>query len=247
MELHSLNRGKGDNRYCGPAVISYLTGFNTSEAAATIRMNTGRRSIITTHCGELKTVLRQCGITMRNIESFRNIKTAPTIARWLRETQKRRGAGRVYLILAGSHWQLITGRRYACGRTGQLVSIKDAKVPRRARVREVFEITDAPETKQATAGALAKLHQYQERTRTHRAVQITTPRKLCKDLAKQHGIELDVEDFGHENYTVYIWPPKWYQDARENGVIDYTGIAYDWPDCLECLKDIVEGMEEYRK
>lgn len=246
MELHTLNRGKKDNRYCGPAVISFLTGMNTSEAAGIIRMNTGRRSIITTHCGEIRTVLRQCGYNMIHQWSYRNIKTAPTIARWLRENKDKRSQGRVFLILAGRHWQLVTGRRFACGQTGDIVSIKHPKVHRRARVLEVFEITQRLSDPR-TSTVLEDLRAYQMKIRNHRDVTITTPRKTCKLLAERHDIELDVEDFGHENYTVYMWPPQWYQDAREDGEVDYIGIAYDWPDCLECLEHIIEGMEEYRK
>ena len=44
------------------------------------------------------------------------------------------------MIVAGNHWQIVTGRRYICGIVGDLVSIKDKRVKRRARVTEVFEL-----------------------------------------------------------------------------------------------------------
>ena len=52
-----------------------------------------------------------------------------------------RTEGRVFLIAAGHHWQLVSGRRYTCGRIREIVSIKDKQVKRRARVAEVYELT----------------------------------------------------------------------------------------------------------
>ena len=46
----------------------------------------------------------------------------------------------MYLLVAGNHYQLVRGRRYVCGITKDIVSIKDKKVKRRARVTEVYEL-----------------------------------------------------------------------------------------------------------
>ena len=46
LTLNSVNHGtakRDKNRYCGPAVISALTGITTAEAARRIREHTGRR------------------------------------------------------------------------------------------------------------------------------------------------------------------------------------------------------------
>lgn len=53
---------KGTNRYCGPAVISALTGMDTGEAARQIRKLTGRRQVIRTTLQEVLMVLNQYGI-----------------------------------------------------------------------------------------------------------------------------------------------------------------------------------------
>ena len=63
-----------------------------------------------------------------------------TLAGWLKHTVKDRDANRVFLIVAGWHWQLVQGRRYVCGLTGDIVSIRDKRVKRRARVAEVYEL-----------------------------------------------------------------------------------------------------------
>jgi hypothetical protein len=146
VNLYPLNRKHSDNRYCGPAVVSFLTGRNTSDIARDIRDLTGRRAIIGTNSRELSRVLSASGLRL----SRRPVSTpksaisryvaTPTLATWLRDHKHIRTSGRVFLISAGNHWQLITGRRYACGRIGEIVSVRDSRVKRRARVREVFEI-----------------------------------------------------------------------------------------------------------
>tara|TARA_Y100000401_G_scaffold115874_2_gene120393 strand:+ start:649 stop:1188 length:540 start_codon:yes stop_codon:yes gene_type:complete len=176
MVLHQLNRERGDNRYCGPAVVSFLTGLNTSEVARQIREATGRRMITGTDVVELQHVLlfHHMVLEERSIylppSSHVNVDidelagfaprinselvewqmkcdraqylaaARPTLAAWLREHKGMRTSGRVYLLAAGNHWQLITGFRYACGQVGEIVSVRDPRVRRRARVSEVYEV-----------------------------------------------------------------------------------------------------------
>lgn len=166
MELHQLNRKPGDNRWCGPAVVSFLTGLNTSDIARQIRATTGRRRITGTAVWELQDVLvfHYMALEKRDIylqpprqqllhmdlafaewrlkcEKARCSAAAqPTLAAWLREHKNILTADRVYLLAAGNHWQLITGFRYACGQVGEIVSVRDPRVRRRARVSEVYEV-----------------------------------------------------------------------------------------------------------
>ena len=49
--------------------------------------------------------------------------------------------------MAGCHWQLVSGRRYTCGRIREIVSIRDKRVKRRARVAEVYELISDNVTK----------------------------------------------------------------------------------------------------
>ena len=125
------------NRYCGPAVISAVTGMNTGEAARLIRSVSGQKFVKGSFTTHVRRALKLCGI-----ESYRlhlsNSNT--TLAAWLRENKSIRTTGRVYLIIAGNHFQLVEGRRYVCGRTKDIVSIKDKQVKRRCRVREVYEL-----------------------------------------------------------------------------------------------------------
>ena len=124
------------NRYCGPSAISAVTGMNSGEAARLIRSVSGQRAVRGAFTTHVRRALTLCGI-----QSIRQRCTPKiTLAAWLRESKSSRTTGRVFLVVAGNHFQLVEGRRYVCGRTRDIVSIKDKQVKRRARVEEVYEL-----------------------------------------------------------------------------------------------------------
>ena len=144
IKLKAITDGKDKNRFCGPSVISALTDLTTGEAARLIRMQTGRKNIMGTHTSEVQRALRACNISMKSrYYPGLNRTTGPTLAGWLKMSKTDRTPGRIFLIVAGWHWQLVSGRRYTCGRIREIVSIKDKRVKRRARVAEVYELTSA--------------------------------------------------------------------------------------------------------
>ena len=144
LKLQKIKDGKDTNRYCGPSVISALTKLTTGEAARLIRMQTGRSSITGVGSREIRDALSACNIQMKyEVHFYQPI----TLARWLRESKEARTPGRVYLLNAGNHWQLVSGRRYVCGRIREIVSIRDKRVKRRARVLQSWELFSDDVTK----------------------------------------------------------------------------------------------------
>ena len=144
LKLGAINDGKDKNRYCGPSAISALTDLTTGEAARLIRKQHGRSSIRGSYTHEVLDALAACNIKADQWrqEGVRlNRTNGPTLAAGLRLTKKDRTPGRIFLLIAGWHWQLISGRRYTCGRIRDIVSIRDKRVKRRARVSEVWELT----------------------------------------------------------------------------------------------------------
>jgi len=143
LKLHPITDTPKRNRFCGPSALSAITGLSTGECAATIRRLTGRRNIMGTSEGELSEALSELGYCF--IDSYHKryggkAKTRPTIAAWLKMSIPDRKPGRLFLIEAGNHWQIVMGRKFTCGRIRDIVSIKDKRVPRRARVRGVYEV-----------------------------------------------------------------------------------------------------------
>lgn len=203
MNIHPVNHAKNDkNRYCGPAAISILTGMNTGEAARLLRHITGKPWIMGTDTSDVIAALHKCGLKARNItpkkERISDPKWSlgyrdewPTLAAWLRDTVAMRSAGRVFLLVARNHWQVISGRRYVCGQTGKIISITDKGCKRRARVTEVFEITQPGKI---TVPAVA---------RKPATKPVDPSRAALLALEKRHGFKGRLEwDGGWRDYVV---------------------------------------------
>lgn len=144
MLLHPVKHGPKGNRFCGPSALSAITGKLTDDTAALLRRQTGRRQITGTHPDQIVRALRTYGYEAKQVFGYTyNQMSKPdwkplTLAGWLKATP--RPEGKVFLVDAGNHWQVISGRRYVCGQTKEIVSIRDKRVKRRARVKAAWEI-----------------------------------------------------------------------------------------------------------
>jgi hypothetical protein len=137
MKFQAPTYPKGDsNRYCGPAVISAVTGLSTGEAARLIRSLTGKKMVTGVSDAHMARAFQACGICMASREMFAG-KFRPTLAAWL---AKPRDASKVFLVAAGNHWQIIRGRRFVDGIARAVVPLDNPAVKRRARVATVYEL-----------------------------------------------------------------------------------------------------------
>lgn len=150
LELRPVTRRSGQNRFCGPAVISALTGRSTQDGSRLIRHYTGKHAVTGTTDMDLIKALNACGIHAYRVgvpaqmipdpkwsSGFR--KEQPTLARWL-DDRPPELRDEVLLISAGHHWQLVKGDQFVCGQVRKVVPITHKKVHRRARVREVWQL-----------------------------------------------------------------------------------------------------------
>lgn len=216
MQINPVNHpAKGGNRYCGPAAISIVTGMETGEAARLIRATSHTRAVKGTHTGELMRAFKKCGVRMISLLQAEK-EQRPTMTQWLKDSQKLRTPGRVFLVNAGHHWQIISGRRFCCGRVREIVSIKDKRANRRARVAAVYELlADGKITIPAEARAVnSSAHTYE---------------KACRDRLKreekEHGCKGRLEwNIGVQDYVIDPCPvfPRGFSIAH-----------YNWPETLE--------------
>ena len=235
LKIKPVNHGtaKADkNRYCGPSVISAITGMTTGEAARLIRTISGVKSVKGTSTRQVRDALRDCNIDMQRC-SFNMVlsrSTGPTLAGWLKQTVKERTADRVFLIVAGWHWQLVQGRRYVCGIVGDVVSIKDKKIKRRARVAEVYELTMTA-AKVVTPPAAKKPKQTTNNFRGK-----------AQRLAKKMGMEISIERTGYGDNSYWI-DYEGEDDYVDLGVIE-GHCSYDWYEVLDKLEEIEEYQQQ---
>lgn len=210
LKIQNVTREKSDyNRYCGPAVISALTGMNTGEAARLIRSVSSYKAVRGTSTGVLHSALRQCGISCSILHLAPSAKKAPTLAQWLRDTHGTRG-GKVFLVVAGNHWQLVSGNRYVCGISGKVVGFEHKAVKKRSRVTEVYELTAASVKIPAKARKVSK---------------VDPDYAAFRKLAQQQGFSYKVENEGGVKYL----------DIEPFGdfVEGIHTLHYDWSESLE--------------
>jgi len=229
LKIRAIDDGNDKNRYCGPSVISAVTSLTTGEAARLIRKQTGQKMVKGSSSSEIKRALEACNIDVRPYRVYDANKLAmrlsrkkgPTLAAWLKLSKSDRTSNRVFLLVAGWHWQLVSGRRYTCGRIREIVSIKDKRVKRRARVAEAYELFSDNVTKPDLDVSKPKDLNAALRGKTRR-------------LAKKIGVEVDVYDFG-----IWVAPPHDVTDEEDPLCDGHT--AYEWGEALE----FVQVYEEF--
>jgi len=234
LKIKPVNHGavKADkNRYCGPSVISAITGMTSGEAARLIRHVGGRKSIKGSTTWEVKRSLDLCGIESKRTTFGLTLGRSKgvTLAGWLKGTVKERTADRVFLIVAGWHWQLVQGRRYVCGIVGDVVSINDKKIKRRARVSEVYELT--------SMGAITTPSEAIKPKHTTNSF-----RGKAQRLAKKMGMEISIERTGYGDNSYWI-DYESEDDYVELGIIE-GHCSYDWYEVLGKLEEIEEHQQQ---
>lgn len=214
MKIYPVKNVKGDsNKYCGPAALSIVTGMTTGEAARLLRHQSGKASIKGTTHGQMQRAFKACGVTMKSIwikpaeakvrtkrDPFDGrvigtyVEDRPTLTQWLKDSQSIRTSGRVFLVSAGHHWQIITGRRFCCGITKQIVSITDKKANRRARVEAVYELT-----------AIGRITIPAAARKPKASATIHPCRRELKALERKHGFKGKLERDG--DWVDYVVSP----------------------------------------
>lgn len=218
------------NKYCGPSAISAITGIGTAEAATVIRSITGQRAVKGTRHSAMEIALYKLGYRTKLVKSSPDGKTKPTLAQWLKASKEMRTAGRIFLVCAGHHYQVISGRRYVCGIVGEVVSVRHEGVKRRARVTKVWEVEKFGEP---TFRFPAKRPNYQaERAKAVR-------------IAKEIGVELEKHWMNEPGR-----PPEWWvyapEELKDSPADPYEGdhLAFGWDQVLERVLAYQEALKK---
>lgn len=244
MKLHDINRGPRDNKYCGPAVISFISGINTTHAAALIRQyNPSINAVKGAYTQDVLRTLWFLGYdtTRQFIDGDR-----PTLKTWLRDIKEKRTAGRVFLVVAGYHFQIISGRKYACGRIGSIVPLSDKRIKNRSRVVEAYEITPKVNQKALHADTMRSLEKRVQYARQE-AANVQTARRRAHKIAKEYDMTIDVDRFPGGGMSIYFNVPDWMEEARGEGEFEYTTVAYDWFEAADLAIELEEAYREGQK
>lgn len=201
LKLKPVIRNPKGNSYCGPAVISALTQCTTDEASRLIRSINGKRSVKGTSYGDVIASLDLCGIRANLLYKYQTQK--PTLAGWLDQTEHLRKPGRVFLIAAGRHWQLISSDTFVCGITSDVVDVTHDKVKRRSRVAAVWELT----AKKVFIPEAAKKAPARELPND------AYERRCVRRIVAAYGLDFELID--KQEYRGWIYPPSTLPDEHD--------------------------------
>lgn len=149
--FNSARNDTGRTAYCGPIVVSAITGYPVSKVEEKLRkgrgLPEGEKPVIQgTYSGEVASALAAFGYRMELVESFEHLerKARPTLWSWM---QRPRSAWAYYILAVSKgregHWILIRGVKICDTYTdGQWKFVCDGP-HRGARIVEIFSVRRA--------------------------------------------------------------------------------------------------------
>jgi len=152
--LNEVNNDTGRIAFCGPYVLSAITGYSISKVEEQIRryreLPEGRQPVVKgTRADEVAAALAAFGYRMHPVATFTHLprKERPTVWSWM---QKPRNAWAHYILAIHKgkqgHWILIKGVKMCDTYTeGKWTFVCDGP-HRGARIIEIFEVRKAIET-----------------------------------------------------------------------------------------------------
>ena len=228
MRIHDVKVGK--NRFCGPAACSALTGRPVDEIVRVFHAKTPRTRVMGTYLSDVAAVLSEYGLGLASMGTY-SAGSKPTLAKWLKLSKTVRTAGRVFLLDAGHHWVVVSGRRIVCGYTIKVVSVREYP-KRRMRVARVWEVHETGARKYSMPDCAAKLIE-ERKAKARESSRRSSEMSKARALAKAHGITIERE----QDYWI-VWPPEGISDEAD----PYEGDHIAWTPA-----DVNEAVETYVK
>jgi hypothetical protein len=211
--------------WCGPAVLSSISGQPTSIIHRMIRDYTGRPSVKGTSHSAVVTVAGKLGYHM--VTHHVPVKGRPTLAAWLRQNRTLVASNTIVIGLT-NHWVAVSGRSFVDSHTKKPVSY--GKAPhRRCRVERYMIVS-----RNAFEPQLPVIV---KKTDPHRKL-----REEAKALAAKYGIRLEKYENAAPGAPEYwVYPPE----ALDSDEADrYAGdhLGCDWGEILHRVKGYVEDL-----
>ncbi len=257
LKFHQIVDPKGNtNKFCGASAISAVTGMASGSASKLIRQVGGRKTIKGAYTSEIVDSLYKCninavtqdprvlGVKMPDGSDRRAWTQKPrvSLAKWLKHSKTIRTSGRIYLIVAGNHFQLVSGRKYTCGKVRDIVSIKSKSVSRRAQVERVYELV-------AKEGGVRIPEWLTEKKKLSSQQQLNNKHRYqAKKLMKEFGIEAEVEYRCSETkeYQYFVKMPDEYEELAHHLQDDlhHYHLAWGWYEIYGIVERQVEFIKE---
>jgi len=147
LKRHNIDHDLDGLLWCGPAVVSAVTGAPTSEVKELIRKYRKKptKPVRGTTDEELSYALEHYGCKLMQLELYGGLRGGcPSFNEWIKETTGDRFAGLGYALIingpeTGPHWVVILDDHYLCSNSNEWLPVSQALFKGSA-VESVYEI-----------------------------------------------------------------------------------------------------------
>jgi hypothetical protein len=141
--LGPVKNAKKTRMYCGPTVVSSITGRDGLMVKRVIRQYTGKRTVTGTDYSDLRYAFYQlAGFDLQEVECFASYRITEriTFRQWCKQrTPEQRS--QVMILEAGHHWMAVHGNRMVCAINGTEPVLISGCQKARNKVRKVYLVT----------------------------------------------------------------------------------------------------------
>tara|TARA_Y100000004_G_scaffold7330_1_gene8240 strand:- start:56 stop:898 length:843 start_codon:yes stop_codon:yes gene_type:complete len=226
----TIHPHRGKNRWCGPGAIAILTGVTTDDASRMIRAITGKRSCTGTPTKVLREVLRQCGIDSNRVDEYGGGRK-PTLNQWVEQGNSQGGT---YLVVAGNHFQILTGDLFVDNQVKEPTAFEDLKKGKRRRVEETFRLhcPDGVEIPTHINRVLVN----DDKIRAERNREATIRRK-ARALAKELDVTIEDSDW-RDMGQLWLYVSDEFEAKYGDPWDDFDGhCRFSWDEVLDMLEE----------
>jgi hypothetical protein len=228
----TLKKPHGKNKFCGPAVISILTGYSTDDAATVIRSVSGDRAVKGCYTGHLRLTLLKFGIGTFRINTF-----GESLGEWLK--LRERSKDDLFLVVTDGHFQIVRSDQYICGMTKKLVSVNSKKVNKRSRITDVFRVVMTGEKITPSVLVEKKLANLEKRRNRSFAPK-------AKILAALYDCRIEIDDLGEGNKYYYVYASDEIE-ADTSYPFDADHIVHSWEEVFGRVTEISNFVDSLNK
>ena len=205
--------------YCGPTVLSAITGIGTSYISRIARQDTKRRCIKGMSNKQLEKVLNFFSI------KFEKKTCKGTVNQWVYDYRRR---DVTYILNVTNHYIAIRNDQVICTQFKGVITPLSGSKYLRTQVKAFWIIESEPKK--------VKLPEPPKPKRK------TSPPEKKKVLAlcEEHNVQIDFDDFDHDGSPIWLYLSDDAIKEKFDGVDpwDDNHYAYDYEEALEKLTDL---------
>lgn len=229
MKLFKIRQN--GNRFCGPSVISALVGIGTKQASQIIRGINGRKLVKGTSEKDIVKALSELGVQATRIDAARL-----NLARW---TELYSDGGETFLVVAGHHWIVVQGQYAQCGKTIELVKVKNHPNAR-SFVTATYRLSKT-DLIANSFNETAKVVKYQRLEAVRNSVAEPLALKNYREImAVAIKKEINVEK--QTDGSVKVLPPAWLDEEDDPYLHDH--VCCEWNAAVVRVKHYAEIIGE---